>query len=719
MSIKIKYFLFIICSISLISYSCKKQSGDPAWDVDLLAPLLKTTLSIDQIIEDSIMHTGTDQLVSLIYQDEIYAFKLDTLFSIPDTSVEYTAKLSNLDLGIIEVSARKSLGDIAMYDFNINGPTGELYQTIMTGHNTGNPTAIDAVDQQVYDDLVIDATQYFQTATLQSGFIDIEFINGMPIDFTNIILEIKNEFNGQVVIQDTFPVVHANSSEFHTKPLAGLTIYGNMLGTVMFESPGSAGDVTIDTNMAIIANITVRDLSIESATAIFPTQNIVDEGNTAILTANDLQLSRLIVYSGFLNIQVFNTIEEPIHFTFNIPEAKLNNMPFEIIGTVPASSGSPGQTTINKNLSGYDIDLMGIGPVEQIQGDLNGNGFVDQDTINSLYYNITGRIDSSGNLITLSLNDSIYINVSFSDIVPEYAQGYLGQEEITVTGTETLDIFGDIISGTMDLSDVDISISVSNQVGAEAGIYINNLTTINSSTGQQSELNIPPQYDPFMISKPNDPHTSAIPVVPSVSTIHLNSSNSNPDELVEIMPDRIDYNLNFKMNPFAVPPTPGTGTDFVYRNSEVKVSLDVEMPLSLIAGNITLVDTADFSLTYNDIKDINYGKLILYADNQFPFTAEVQMFTLDEFGNQLDELLPAGTLIKAGNYNFSTGLVDSKSRSKIIIPFSGDRLMNLVYAKKIRIVTRFTTNPFNTHVNIYSFYTVDFTLVGDFNYVIE
>ncbi|MFH2142708.1 MAG: hypothetical protein ABIJ97_09815 [Bacteroidota bacterium] len=714
----VKYILYVLM-FCVVILSCKKQFDDPKWDVDVLAPLLKTTVTIDQIVEDSIMQINQNQLVSLIYQNQIYSFKLDSLFNIPDTSIEYTAKLSSLDLGTIEVSTRKSLGDIAMYDFELYGPTGDLYQTIMTGHNTGNPTVIDAVDQQVYNDLVIDATQYFQTAIIQNGFIDIEFINGMPIDFTNIIMEIKNESNGSVVVQDTFPVVHANGSEFHTKPLTGITVEGYMLGSIMFESPGSVGNVTIDTSMAIVANITVRDLSIESATAIFPTQNIVDQGDVTSFSLNDIQLSEVIVHTGSVNVKVYNTIEEPIHYEFEIPNAKHDGIPLEITGTVPASNGSPGQTNINKNLSGYQIDLKGIGPIEQIYGDLNNNGFVDQDTVNSIYYKVIGRIDSSGNLISLSLDDSIYVKLEFSNIVPEYARGYLGQQEVAVSGSEELDIFSDILSGSMDLSDVNISISVSNQIGAEGGIYINNLTSKNIPKNLQSQLIIPSQYIPFQISKPNDPYTFSIPVIPTLNVMNLNTTNSNPDELVEIMPDQMNYNLNFKINPFNPPPIPGNGTDFIYLNSEIIVNLDVEMPLSLIADNITLIDTSDFKMSSKDIENINYGKLILYADNQFPFEAIVQLYMLDEANNVVDSLLPCYTTLKAGNYNYSTGLVDSKKRTKIEIPFSNSRLNSLLNTKRIKILTRFTSNPYNTHVKIYSFYSVDFILVGDFSYQVN
>ncbi|MFH2095334.1 MAG: hypothetical protein ABIJ16_06505 [Bacteroidota bacterium] len=705
---------------SVIFLSCKKEFDDPNWDVDLLAPLMKSTLTIDEIIADSIRSEASDNSVSLIYQEEIYRFNLDSLYGIPDTSVEYTAKLSNLDLGVIEVSIRKSLGDIAIYDSIDNGATGGLYELIMVGHNTGNPTAISSIAQQVYDNLEVDATGYFQTAVIQSGYIDIEFDNGMPIPFSNVMLELKNQSNGQIIIQDTFPFIPAFTNVMHTKSLAGLTVYGNMVGTVMFESPGSSGDVTVDTNMAMIATIRVRDLSIESATAIFPTQNIVDQGGTSSFTVNDIQLSEALIKEGNVSILVYNTIEEPLQYYFKIPSATQGGSQLELNGTVPAAiGGNPGYINIYRDLAGYFLNFRGIGPIEQISGDLNNNGYVDADTINTLYYELTGRIDSSGNLISLSLDDSVYVRLAFSDLIPFYAKGYLGQESVSVSGTQEIDLFKDILGGTIDIEDVKLSITVSNQIGVEGGIFLNNFATFNSKTGAGATLQVPPVYNPFIINKPVDPMSTAVAVTPVYSTMYLDKTNSNPDELIEIMPDRVDYTLDFMVNPNTPPPAPGTGTDFIYYDTEAIVTLDVEMPLSLIASNITLINTAGFKITEKDVERINGGSLILYADNQFPLEAEIQLYLLDDIGNVIDSLLPMHTKVDAGYYNSSTGRVDEKKRSKISIPVTKDRLGDLVLTKDIRIIVRFTTNPYQEFVKIYNYYSIDFKLIGDFSYHIN
>ena len=65
-----------------------------------------------------------------------------------------------------------------------------------------------------------------------------------------------------------------------------------MWGNVTLSSPGSGAAVAIDTSQSATASITVRDIVIDSAVARFPSQQIINYHNEAVLTTTDnLQLS--------------------------------------------------------------------------------------------------------------------------------------------------------------------------------------------------------------------------------------------------------------------------------------------------------------------------------------------------------------------------------------------------------------------------------------------
>ena len=132
-------------------------------------------------------------------------------------------------------------------------------------------------------------------------------------------------------------------------------------------------------------------------------------------------------------------------YQFEVPGAKLNGQPLQLAGSIPAASGGvASHTTLTKDITGYKIDFSGIGPFEAAQGDLNGNGITDMDTVNSLYYILTGSIDSSGNYVHITKNDSINILCSISNIVPDYARGFFGNRRIEQDSTINFDVLNNL-----------------------------------------------------------------------------------------------------------------------------------------------------------------------------------------------------------------------------------------------------------------------------------
>lgn len=699
--------------------SCKKELSEPNWDVDVLAPLAKATLTVDNIYNDSTKKVNPDNSISLVYSSGLYNFTLDTLFKIPDTTISYTAKLSNIDLGLIDITHRTSLGDIANKDMQDNGPNSNLYQTIMTAHNTGTPAVIDPIIEQGFDSLDIDASQYFQTATLSNGFMDIKINNDLPISISNLVFQVRNISNNQVLVQDTFLFIPSHSFAQKTKSLAGLTIEGHMFGFVKISSPGSGGPVTIDTSQALTTQIIIRDLSVTSAIANFPGQNIVDRKEKTSFSIQDAQLSKVTARSGNIKIDVYNTIYETLHFKYKVYSATKNGVPLEIVGVIPpATGGFASHVLINKDLQGYEINMKGIGPIEQIYGvDLDGNGaFPNPDTVNTIYSVLTGSIDSSGNQIPLSLQDSIYFNCSFTNLIPDYVQGYLGKDTITENGSVEMNVLTELEGATLDFNDVKVSLVVNNQIGVGAQVKINQMNAINTHNNHSALLTVLPAVNPFTITKPNDPFSILTDVVPTLSVLQLNNTNSNINQLLNVIPNKFTYSVQIFTNPNTIAPTPGTCTDFIYYGDKISASLDIEVPLSVIASNVMLTDTTDFSLGKTNTNQILGGNLILFTDNEFPIEATPQVYLLDSMNNVLESIMPLNAIVEAGLVNEITGRVATAKRSKIIVPVTTARLEFLKQTKRIRTTASFITRSQAQHVKIYNDYTMKFKLVGDFNY---
>jgi len=159
-----------------------------------------------------------------------------------------------------------------------------------------------------------------------------------------------------------------------------------------------------------------------------------------------------------------------------------------------------------------------------------------------------------------------------------------------------------------------------------------------------------------------------------------------------------------------------SGNDFVYYNNPLKAILDMEIPLSLIASNLTLTDTVDFDLGENT-GTIESGTLSLYADNGFPFSAQVQLYLLNDNMQVTDSLLfPDMITAPALNGNY---MVIRPARSVIQIPLPGEKISRLYQTKKMRVVARFNTAGAGHHVKIYEQYRLDLKLTGDFSYMIQ
>lgn len=711
-----KYFLFII--IITFFWSCKKDLGKPKWDIDILAPILKTNISIKNIVTDSISKTDDDGLVYLVYSNLLYGITLDTAFNIPDTSLTYSAKLDNISIDDIIVNQRTSLGDIALNDQQ-NG-SGDLYNTIMNAHNTGTPAVIDPISQQEYTDLTVDATQYFQTVNILSGFIDFYIDNQLPIDVTNVILELKNEISGTIILQDTIPLISSHSSTTITNSLAGLTVEGNMIGSVKIESPGSYGnEVTIDTAMAMSTTITIRDIKISSATAIFPTQEVINKKDIVSLDDSNFKITKIKARTGQINISVFNTLEQNFSFDYKMPGASLAGNELQISGSIPpASGGNPGVYTTTKNISGYDLNLQGIGFIEQIYGDLNGNGYIDADTVNSIYYELLGRIDSNGNTVSISLDDSVYITMSLQNITPDYVEGYLGQQTFSISDSADFIISDAFNFSSITINQAKLSLNVRNQIGVKANVKINELTAYNTNNSSQVILNSTATTNPFEILKPTNPFDVTTNVTPTLNNFEINQTNSNITDLINIYPNKIYYNIDVNTNPNNPPSLINNLDDFAYFGDSVSTYLDAEIPLSLIANNLKLSDTADYSLSAEDIKNVNGGNLNLFVYNDFPIESKVQLYLLDTNLNIFDSLLVKKEYIFAAN-TIQNSIFTQQKLTKIIIPVSIGKLQEITNSTKILINIDFNTKPDNTYVKIYDFYKMKFKIVADFNYSIN
>ena len=82
-------FIYIICLV--VAFSCKPKK--PKWESGYLVPLLSTSLSINELVNDTVLRVEDDESITLIYQQNLSTIDLDNLVAIPNSGFEKNYKL--------------------------------------------------------------------------------------------------------------------------------------------------------------------------------------------------------------------------------------------------------------------------------------------------------------------------------------------------------------------------------------------------------------------------------------------------------------------------------------------------------------------------------------------------------------------------------------------------------------------------------------------------
>ena len=439
-----------------------------------------------------------------------------------------------------------------------------------------------------------------------------------------------------------------------------------------------------------------------------PGGSIIPGGGTPSQTTYNLgsvNLTKAIVQTGFVKFKVISTLPRVTDYTYAVQSATYNGNQLAINIQVPATTGSikrQERDTILP-LSGYTVDFTG----------LSHNGY------NTLVTVLNGILDPSAPAYTLTSNDSVIITAQFYGIVPEYGQGYFGKTQKTIGPTQlSFPLFSGIKAGSLKLKDANVTFTLENGFGVDARVYINSLTAINTRPGGINvPLNASIINNAININGATATINPSAPVIPSVQTFSLTSSNSNIVNWIDNLPTAINYQLQLSTNPLG-----WTGnSNFAYYGYGIKAYLDVSVPLNLATNNLTLEDTVPVNFASSgQAQQIKSGTFTLYASNLFPFSAGMQIYLLDNNKNVADSILIPVQTIAAGIPN-SYGFVANPAHSVLAIPLDTYHANLLFSSKNIIIKAIFnmgcTTCP--TYVKIYNTYQLNLKLIGNFDYQVK
>ncbi len=466
-------------------------------------------------------------------------------------------------------------------------------------------------------------------------------------------------------------------------------VYRSSLTSFSSNTLFAIPDTTLDTSYVSFFNV-----------QILPGQPIFSKANTVKYSLGGAQLTNVTLRQGKIVLTIKSGLKGLVDFNYKIPSMKNPaGYVFDTTFTIPAATtGFPGIASLSIDLTGYQVDLTGPNKTSA-------------NTLTTGYSAIATPLPL-GDTLDISFGDVVEIKNEFIGIVPEYAKGYFGHTFKTVGPDSTpFSLFNHIASGSLSLEDIDIGLSIQNSIGADARVTINNLSSINTKTNSTVPLSANSVVGtPINITRAVDNFGS---VTPTTYSFSLTPSNSNIKAFFENMPDILSYKLGIEVNPLG---NVSGNNDFLYYDKLMKTEMNMTIPLSIIANDLTLGDTVDFKMGKNS-DNVNSGTLYLYIDNGFPFTAEAQLYLMDENFSIIDSLIDAPNIILAPDLDVNNVCI-GKRLSVLSVPMNTDKMHQLRSAQKMYITLKFNTAGKPNYVKLYSTYEMNVKVVGEFNYTV-
>ena len=626
---------------TILLLTCCRRNIDTDISAEIYLPVIQTKLGISDLMNDSLFSSDSAGNLSLSFTQNLVEFNIGDLVELPTKSIDRSFTVDSLNLSDNEIIYPITLGEIAR---RTGGLTGFI---LLAGH--GFEEVIPAIDDISAGQVDVDANDFFEFAVLEAGQMKVSIDNGLPIPLENVAYRFQNRGDQAIIAEGTFPVIDAHSFKMDSFDLEGKTIEGDLQVILTdFSTPGSNDSmVLIDTNNAITFTVEVKNLEVFEATAIFPTQNLINDHNDMELENLSAQLTEAKAESGLFIVDMYSTAQDSIYFEFDFPgmvRASDNDTFARKIVMDPATESAPSAIRIEFDLADYVFDLTGL----------------RKDTVNSIGSEFRVYIDSSGQVTTLSKADSFHILYSFENITTSHVKGTFPIDTLAIgPDSSTFNFFDDLGSGSIAFSDVTASVKINNGFGIDAIIDLQELNSIANSQIVSLENNALMDTIYIESSQINDT------IIPYSSELVIDKQNSNLLDFLNNQPDAIGF-----LGQVIINPNNNNGNHYAYGNSGINIDMEVTVPLNLRVEDLSLKDTLPF---YQKIDPLSLeGILQVKYINTFPIELDLEIkasdsnyVTIDSFS--LEPGLLSDTLVQYAAITLNAKQMENLAQSQYLI----------------------------------------------------
>ena len=441
------------------------------------------------------------------------------------------------------------------------------------------------------------------------------------------------------------------------------TLVPNANGTLDVDFTKTILDIGLSDLVALPDTLVVQSFSPNLTLNVPPGFNVFNETNEHPINIPNVQLKKIRVSSGRIQLRVFNPLPTEVTFDVFLPGVSSNGTPFQASFSVAAGSQSnPTAGESELELAGYEMDLRGM----------NGTAF------NTLQSQVLVKTNPAGPSVTVTPSHVFNVEASLKDIAIDYARGYFGQQVFSDVAAVQVEALNHVLSGNIDIQNVQLNISLSNGMKVPIKSKITQVQNINHQ-GSTVTLSAPCIGQNLFLA----PATGSWNTLnPSTQQLAINSSNSNIEGLLENLGSTLNLGYEVTLNPNG---NLNGGWDEIFSTSRIKVELHAQMPLQLQADQLTLVDTFAISLKQNQQKThVIGGYFQVDVANAFPLQSQLKLTFLSENSTVITEILGDALVLSslAGSNNASGILV---KKSSIHFPLNAVLLDKINEVKFVKV----------------------------------
>ncbi len=641
--------IFLGLVVSMVISGCIDKPVAPIWDVELNAPLVNRTYTVEDMIKKDSTRITTDPAnKNLLYYGQQIAIspimmgdklKLNPISAGSSVSLG-KINFTNPDPVPVDISSSSIIG--------VSGPA-TLPFPVTAFSKTVPPTAL--------------TVTAFQSATFASGKLWFVATNRLGSNLTINVTQIRilDASSNVIVSANTSLSLDYLKTDSTYIDISGKTFPSNMKIEVTLSSPGSGTNFPVlpaDSKLSVLAKFT--DLTPSSVTAIIPQQDTIKyNGNFSLDNDPTSSIQLIEINSGTLNFSVTNNFNVDITTRFTFP----NLITEKGIAFDTVLALTPGVTnSVIRNVAGWNINF---------NSSLNNN----------LSFSVKALVKGSSTAKTISTSDKIDVSVTMSELSLKSLTGRIKRTQLDNIPTSFavhLGSFDNFKVGKLQFKDFGVTLKIASSPTVPLGFSGKVYGRIGST--QKASFDIPSQTLPG--------GGNSINYTPNNTDLNnfVNSFLTTP-------PEWIDINLSGLINP-------NSSSDYGRINNQDSISGSamIHMPLDVGISGGTLTDTVSFEIPESAKKEagkIQSVDLTLDIENGIAATVKFHGIMFDSTQSTPSNLLvdslsippyhspnPTQLVVQGASVD-SYGFSALPGKQSIVLDITGDDVQRLLRMNKM------------------------------------